>query len=242
MPFISIVIPTYNESARIIQTLEKIFNYMEKGKNRFEVIVSDDGSRDNTTGVIEQKFSGKSNLRILRRPVNKGKGLTVKEGVVNSKGDVVLFSDADLSTPIEEIDKLLKFIEQGFDVVIGSRNLKDPDVEVQKTAHRFVMGRIFSVLIGLFVFWGTKDTQCGFKMFTRKAADEVFKRQKLEGFSFDVELIYLAKKLGFKVKEVPVNWHESEGTRVKLFRDSAKMTKDILKIKSMHRNTNWNIK
>lgn len=236
MAFISIIIPAYNEAGRIMPSLERILSYVKQKQDRFEIIVVDDGSTDATFEFLEKKYASQGLVTVIRNLTNKGKGYSVKRGALQAKGDYILFTDADLSTPITELEKLLRCANKGYDVVFGSRALKSKDVTIQKTFHRALMGRIFSFLTGVFVMKGIKDTQCGFKLFTSKAAKKIFPLQKLEGFSFDVELLYLAKKSGFSIKEVAVDWYDSKNSRVRLLRDSWRMFKDLCIIRSIHNN------
>lgn len=235
MPNVSIIIPTYNEYNRIIPTLRKVVSFLERGRKDYEIIVSDDGSSDGTSDLIEREFRGKKNIRVLRHSSNHGKGYVVREGMLEAKGDFRLFMDADLSTPIEELDKLTTYFRLGFDVVIGSRAIADDEVEINKTVHRYLMGKIFNTLVSIFVIGGISDTQCGFKMFTSKATHDLFSRQKLDGFSFDVEVLYLAKKLGYRIKEVPVSWADAKDSKVKLLHDSIAMAKDLFKVRKLHK-------
>lgn len=227
---LSIVIPAYNEEKRIVKTLNRIVEYMDN--KDYEILVVNDGSKDKTVEVVEEvKEAVNNKVRIINNPGNKGKGYSVKNGMLYAKGDLLLFSDADLSTPIEELEKLLPFVEWRYGVVIGSRALKESDVKVHQPFYRELMGKFFNKIVRLLAVKGIRDTQCGFKLFTREAADKVFKLQKLDGFSFDVEILYLAKKLGFKIKEVPIIWVNDEETKVSSIKDSAKMFLDVLKIK-----------
>lgn len=222
---LSIVIPSYNEEKRIKTTLESIKGYVNDKKLNAEIIVVDDGSKDNTRKICEKK-----NVKLNNKRKNKGKGYSVKEGMLLAKGDYILFSDADLSTPIEELDKFLNYIDR-YDVVIGSRALKKSRIFVKQPLYRVLMGKFFNLLVRLFVVRGIKDTQCGFKLFSKRAAKEIFIRQKLNGFGFDVEILFITQKKGFKIKEVPVVWKNAEGTKVNPIKDSLKMFFDILKIR-----------
>lgn len=229
--FLSIVIPAYNEEKRIEETLEKILNYLKTKNYQYEIIVVDDGSSDNTVKVLETIAKENKNIFILKNEQNSGKGYSVRKGVLESKGDYILFSDADLSTPIEEVEKLLHWLNQGFDVTIGSRGLKESDIKIHQPFYRELMGKFFNFLVQTLLIKGIKDTQCGFKCFKKDATKEIFKRQKIDGFGFDVEILYIAKKLNYKIKEVPVTWLNSPNSKVSPIKHSLEMFKDILKIK-----------
>jgi dolichyl-phosphate beta-glucosyltransferase len=232
---ISVVIPAYNEEERIGATVLRIKDYLEKKGYEYEIIVVDDGSNDKTAEVVARFLprsqGGLPQIQLLQNKGNKGKGFSVKRGVLNSKGDYILFSDADLSTPIEELDKLLEYIKSGFDIAIGSRGLKESDVQIHQAWHRERMGKIFNLLVRIFVLRGIKDTQCGFKCFSRGVAYKLFPKQLLEGFGFDVEILYLARKKGYSIKEVPVKWYNSPQTRVNALRDSIRMFMELVKIR-----------
>jgi dolichyl-phosphate beta-glucosyltransferase len=228
---LSIIIPAFNEERRLLSTLEKIYSYFEKRNGAYEIIVVDDGSTDNTSTCANDFRSKFKCTRLVRNGGNRGKGYSVKNGFLQATGEYLLFSDADLSTPIEEIEKLKAYLENGYDIAIGSRGLKESDIQVHQPWYREIMGRTFNILVRVLCVRDFKDTQCGFKCFIREAALEVCKRQRLERFSFDVEMLYIAKKLGYKVKEVPVRWVNESETKVKAIRDSANMFVDLLKIK-----------
>jgi dolichyl-phosphate beta-glucosyltransferase len=163
--------------------------------------------------------------------MNRGKGFSVKNGFMHAKGKLLVFSDADLSTPIEEVSKLLNYYNEGYDVVIGSRGMKDSDIQIHQPWYRELMGRIFNFFVVLLAIHGFKDTQCGFKGFRREAALEICMRQRMEGFSFDVEMLYIAKKLGYRIKEVPIQWFDSPQTKVNTLKDSRKMFMDLLRVR-----------
>jgi len=229
--YLSVVIPAYNEEKRIVKTLMKINEYLRKHPFISEIIIIDDGSTDRTISVVEDLLSRVDNLKIIMNGANHGKGYSVKRGFLNAKGKFLLFSDADLSTPIEEIEKLLIMMEDGYDIVIGSRGLKESDIKIHQPWYREAMGKGFNLLVRLFTLKSFKDTQCGFKCFTREVALNICKRQKIERFSFDVEMLYIAQKLGYKIKEVPVQWYHSPPTKVKAIRDSFQMFIDLLRIR-----------
>jgi dolichyl-phosphate beta-glucosyltransferase len=232
---ISVVIPAYNEEERIGATILRIKDYLEKKGYEYEIIIVDDGSNDKTAEVVSRFLpcpqAGLPQIQLLQNKENKGKGFSVKRGVLNSKGDYILFSDADLSTPIEELDKLLEYLKSGFDIAIGSRGLKESDVRIHQAWYRERMGKIFNLLVRIFVLRGIKDTQCGFKCFSRGTAYKLFPKQLLEGFGFDVEILYLARKEGYSIKEVPVKWYNSPQTRVNALRDSVRMFTELVKIR-----------
>jgi dolichyl-phosphate beta-glucosyltransferase len=229
--YLSIVIPAYNEEKRIGPSLEKILGYLKTKPFVSEVIVVDDGSRDKTTEVAAAALEGRVPFRIVRLDANHGKGYAVKAGVLASAGQVILFTDADLSTPIEELDKFLSRLGEGYDVVIGSRAIPGCDIRVRQARPRQAMGKSFNRLVRLSVMKGCPDTQCGFKVFRRKAALDLFSRLKTAGFAFDVELLVLAKKLGYRVAEVPVVWCDSRPSRVRMVRGSWQMLKELLRIR-----------
>lgn len=196
----------------------------------FEIIVVDDGSRDGTPGIVEKRASADARVRLVPNPRNMGKGYSVRRGVQASTGDLVLFSDADLSTPIEELEKLLGWIDD-CDVVIASRSLPDSDVVVHQPFYRELMGKVFNVIVQVLLVRGIIDTQCGFKLMTRRAADAVFALSRIDSFSFDVELILIARRCGLRVKDIPVTWIDSPGSRVHPIRDSSHMLLDLVRIK-----------
>jgi dolichyl-phosphate beta-glucosyltransferase len=230
-PSYSIIIPAYNEGARVGATLERVLAYVaERGWNA-EIIAVNDGSRDNTAEIIRGFAEKNSRLRALDNPGNRGKGYSVRNGMLHAQGEILLFSDADLSSPIEEASKLLAAIADGADVAIGSRWLRS-DLQTQRQPlHRQVFGRVFNLMLRITLGLRFKDTQCGFKAFTRRAANSIFPLQKIERWGFDPELLYLANKFGFKVVEVPVAWAHSEGTRLNPLRDGTKMFVEMLRIR-----------
>jgi len=230
---LSIVIPAYNEEQRLPGTLACVLDYLRRRQWSFaEILVVDDGSRDGTASVVEQARQAEPAIRLLRNPSNRGKGYSVRHGMLEAKGDWILFSDADLSAPIEELDKLLEVARaQGASVVIGSRALDRSLIEVHQSAFRETAGRIFNLLMRALTGLPFKDTQCGFKLFEGRVAKEVFRRQRLERFGFDAEVLFIARLRGCRMAEVPVRWRHSEGTKVSLFRDSVEMFVDLLRVR-----------
>ncbi len=195
----------------------------------------DDGSTDKTADTVRRLISENDNddkrLSCYRNPVNRGKGYSVRRGMLEAKGEVVLFSDADLSTPIEELKKMLLCIDDGFDVVIGSRALPGSVIELYQPWYRVLLGKFFNLVVSIFVLNGFKDTQCGFKCFKKEAAFSIFKMQSIDGFAFDVESLLIANRLGFKIKEVPVRWKNAADSKVKILSGSVRVFIDLFKIK-----------
>ena len=227
----SIIIPAYNEGARLDATLSKVLRYISQQKWDAEVIVVNDGSSDNTVEIVQQHMQRNSVLRLLKNPGNRGKGYSVRNGMMHACGEVLLFSDADLSSPIEEAPKLLAAIAEGADIAIGSRWMQSDLQTERQPLYRQFFGRIFNLMLRLILGLKFKDTQCGFKVFTRRAAAAIFPQQKIERWGFDPELLYLAEKYNFKVAEIPVAWAHSAGTRINPLRDGTRMVVEMLKIR-----------
>jgi len=230
---ISIVIPAYNEEQRLGSTLNAILSFLNQRPSRFaEILVVDDGSRDRTARVVEQFSADHPQIRLLRNPGNRGKGYSVRHGVLESRGEWILFTDADLSAPIEELDKLFDAVRRNHaDIAIGSRALDRSLIQVHQSWFRETAGRIFNLFLRLLTGLPFLDTQCGFKLYRRQAAQEIFRRQRLERFGFDAEVLYIARRLGFRCVEVPVRWSHSPGTKVSMLRDSLDMFLDLLRVR-----------
>jgi glycosyltransferase involved in cell wall biosynthesis len=227
----SIIIPAFNESERISTTLERVLGYAAERRWNSEVIVVDDGSRDATTHIVREYMQKNPAVRLLQNPGNRGKGYSVRNGMLNAKGEVLLFSDADLSSPIEEAHKLFSAIANGADVAIGSRWLQTELQTRRQPLYRQFFGRIFNLTLRLVLGLNFKDTQCGFKAFSRRSAEAIFPLQQIERWGFDPEILFLARRLGFKTVEVPVSWAHREGTRLSPFRDGIRMFGELLKIR-----------
>ncbi len=225
------MVPAYNESARIGPTLGRVLAYVAARGWDAEIIVVDDGSTDNTAEIIADYAQRNPRLRLLQNPGNRGKGYSIRNGMLKAQGEVLLFTDADLSAPIEEADKLWAAVAEGADIAIGSRWLRS-DLQTQRQpVYRQLFGRIFNLLLQMVLGLKFKDTQCGFKAFTRRSAKTIFPLQKIERWGFDPELLYLARKFGFKVVEIPVAWAHREGTRISPLRDGPQMFVEMLKIR-----------
>ena len=230
-PDYSIVIPAYNEGARLGATLEKVLAYVRAQGWGAEVLVVNDGSRDNTADIVRMFAAKDDALRLIENPGNRGKGYSVRNGMLNARGQILLFSDADLSSPIEEAPKLFSALGKGADIAIGSRWLRAETQTQRQPLHRQVFGRIFNLLLRVTLGLPYKDTQCGFKAFTQKAAQAVFPLQKIERWGFDPEILFLARKFGLKTEEVPVVWGHSGGARINPLIDGARMFQEMLRIR-----------
>ncbi|MEQ1353260.1 MAG: dolichyl-phosphate beta-glucosyltransferase [Candidatus Acidiferrum sp.] len=230
-PDLSIVIPAYNEELRLPATLERLAEYLPTLGLQTEVLIVDDGSRDRTAAVAET-FTGKiSRLRVLSNGTNRGKGYSVRHGMLEATGELVLFTDADLSAPIEESDKLIGALKNRYDVAIGSRALNRSLISTHESPFREFAGIIFNKIVRVVLWLPFVDTQCGFKAFRRERCRIIFELQRIEGFGFDPELLYLARHYGLRAIEIPVRWGHSPDTKVSMLRDSFKMFIDIFVIR-----------
>jgi dolichyl-phosphate beta-glucosyltransferase len=230
---VSIVIPAFNEERRLTATLTAVLAYLARWDGRFaEVVVVDDGSTDGTARLVREFSAKHAAVRLVENPGNRGKGYSVRHGVMEARGEWILFSDADLSAPIEELDKLAAAArEAGVSVAIGSRAMDRSLIQVHQSGFRETAGRVFNLCMRVLTGLPLRDTQCGFKLFEAGTAREVFGRQRLERFGFDVEVLFIARHLGYRMVEVPVRWSHSEGTKVSMFRDSLNMFLDLLRVR-----------
>ncbi len=234
-PKVTIIIPAYNEEERIRPSMEKIIEYVRARGGNMEILVVNDGSLDKTAEVVETFMKDAPFLRLLNNPQNMGKGRTVQNGVMDARGEYIYFTDADLSTPIEEVDRFLQEIEK-YDAVIGSRSMQGANIVIHEPFYREILGKVFCAFVRLFFVPGFVDTQCGAKMFRREPARKIFPLVKISRFAFDVEVLYLALKFGYRVKEMPVTWYYSANTRVRTFIDGPQMLMDLFYMKWAHRN------
>jgi dolichyl-phosphate beta-glucosyltransferase len=231
LPHLSVVVPAYNEEERLPRTLARLDEYYRAQPYAWDVTVISDGSSDETERIVEEFARSHAGFRLVASRPNRGKGFVVRRGMLEAPGDLVLFCDADLATPQEETEKLLDHMRQGADVAIGSRPLADSKLERRQPIYRELLGRAFNKAVQALAIRGIDDTQCGFKMFTRKSAQDVFRRCKLDGFSFDFEALMVARDLGYRIDEVPIRWSHQEGSKVVLLRDGPRMLRDLVKLR-----------
>jgi glycosyltransferase involved in cell wall biosynthesis len=233
LPSISIVVPAFNEERRLPATLRAILDYLSaRDWAAWEILVVNDGSHDGTAEVARQFSEAYPGVRLVENPGNRGKGYSVRHGVLEAGSEWVLFTDADLSAPIGELDKLMAATrERGAQVAIGSRAVNRRLIGVHQSWFRETAGRIFNLCMRVLTGLPFSDTQCGFKLFEQGAAQEIFRRQRIERWGFDAEVLFIARRLGYRSIEVPVRWNHAEGTKVSMFRDSVNMFVDLLRIR-----------
>ncbi|HKB99202.1 MAG TPA: dolichyl-phosphate beta-glucosyltransferase [Terriglobales bacterium] len=227
----SFVIPAYNESARIRPTLDELLRYTQQQEWDAEILVVNDGSSDDTAQVVREYGKSYPQILLVENPGNRGKGYSVRNGMLHAHGDICLFTDADLSSPVSEAQKLFDAIAQGADIAIGSRWLRAELQTERQPLYRQAFGRIYNLVLRVILGLRFADTQCGFKAFRRGAAQRIFPLQKIEGWGFDPEILFLARRAGLRVEEVPVLWAHSEGTRLHPFRDGLRMFIEVLRIR-----------
>ncbi|MGB0035471.1 MAG: dolichyl-phosphate beta-glucosyltransferase [Candidatus Acidiferrales bacterium] len=233
-PELSIIIPAYNEEARLPRSLARIRIYLEGREmtpDEYEIVIVDDGSTDGTVRVAKEWMREMLSLRIVSNERNRGKGYSVRHGMLEARGRVALFTDADLSSPIEESEKLFAAIEAGNDVAIGSRALDRSLIETHQSQLRELAGILFNSFVRLFTGLLFHDTQCGFKAFVRERSRIVFEQQRIEGFGFDPEILFLARRHGLRIAEIPVRWAHDPATKVHVIRDGVRMFSDLIVIR-----------
>src|SRR3989344_7954851 len=234
MIHLSVIIPSYNEEKRLPATLFDIDKYLSLQNYEYEILVVDDGSKDKTIEVVKNLISKIKNLKVLSYGENKGKGYAVKFGMLGAQGEYRLFTDADNSTTINQVEKMWPYFKEGYDVVIGSRDVRGAVLDPPQPMHRRILGEVFGLFTKVLAgTWGLNDTQCGFKGLTKRAADNIFPKCIIDRFAFDPEMLFLAKKFRYKIKEMPIRWKNDLESKVK-FKSMVKMGIDILKIR-------WNI-
>ena len=227
---ISVVIPVFNEEKRLSGNLEKIVKFLNGKKWKFEIILIDDGSLDSTPSIIGNYKSRYKNIKSFRHDVNKGKGAAVRTGMLKASGKLILMTDCDLSTPIEEIENLMNYAKD-YNIVIGSRRLKEKKLGKMLEKYRTLLGDVYYEMLRLILLPSIKDTNCGFKLFSKKVIKDVFARQQIERWGYDAEVLFIASKLGFSIKEIPVRWTHYAGSKVKILDAVTKTLGELLKIK-----------
>ena len=230
--YLSVIIPAYNEEKRLPKTLEEIDKYLRKQDYDYEILVVNDGSKDKTVEIAKGLISKIKNLIVTGYKKNQGKGYAVRFGMLEAKGDYRLFTDADNSTSIDHVEKIWPEFKKGFDIIIGSRDIKGAVLDPpQPWIRKLILGEGFKlyrkIIIGL---WGIEDTQCGFKCFTKKATEKIFQKCRINRFAFDPEILVIAKKLGYEIKEIPIYWKNDPESKVK-FKSIIKMALDLIKIR-----------
>lgn len=230
-PRLSVVIPMYNEAHRLRRSLPQLAGYFREQPYSVELVVVDDGSSDNTVELAREVLGGRDDVRVIESKPNRGKGHAVKVGMLAARGEVVLFTDADLSTPPDEMEKFWEWFDQGYDIVIGSRKMKGANIERHQPLWRESMGKVFTWLTNRIATRGISDITCGFKAFKNDAAQELFSRSIIDDWSFDAEVLFIAQQHRKRIKEVPVRWHDERGTKVRILRDATRAMLGLLRIR-----------
>lgn len=230
-PYLAVLVPAYNEAERLPKTLARLHEYLSGQAYTWSVTVISDGSTDNTVAVVKDFAAQHPGFMVIESTPNRGKGYVIRTGMREIEGQYRLFSDADLAAPIEEIEKLLPKMAEGYDIAIGSRPLKESRLEIRQPKYREYAGRAFNKVVQMLAIRGIQDTQCGFKVFSAKAAEDVFSLCTLDGFSYDFEALMIGRDLGFRIAEVPIRWAHQEGSKVKFLRDGSRMLVDLVRLR-----------
>lgn len=233
---LSVVIPAYNEARRILPYLQAIAAYMGQRDLSYEILVVDDGSRDDTARLVERAGTEYSHVRLIRLSRNSGKGAAVRAGMQAAQGELQLFTDADGATPIQELERLEAAMNNGADLAIGSRTLasRDSRYRVQARLHRTLLGNLFNRIVRLLGIRDINDTQCGFKLFRKSVAQDLFSVARIDGYGFDLELLYIAQRRGYHIAEIPINWADQPGSKVRVLRDGLRMFRELLAVRRNH--------
>ncbi len=229
-PFLSIIIPAYNEAERIPKTLLDIDKRLDQAEFSYEIVVVNDGSKDKTAEIVTNLQKVVRNLSLINNKNNQGKGGVVAQGMLAAKGSIRLFTDADNSTSIDQVEKFFPYFKQGYDVVIGSRSVKEADLTVKQPFYRQLLGRLGNLVIKILLVPGINDTQCGFKAFTEEAAIKIFPQLTIKGWGFDIEVLTLARLMGFRIKEVGIRWINDPNSKVKAS-SYLEVLSEVIKIK-----------
>ena len=232
--YLSVIIPAYNEEKRLPKTLAEIDKYLRKQDYDYEIVVISDGSKDNTAGVVKSLQPKIANLRLIDNKENHGKGYVVRQALLDAKGDIRLFTDADNSTSVDQVEKMFPYFEKGYDIVIGSRDVKGAVLDPPQPFFRVMVGNVFNLMTQVIVgLWGIWDTQCGFKALSAKAAKDILPKCKIDRWAFDPEILRIGRKMKYKIKEVPIVWKNDLESKVKM-RSTIKMALDLVRIR-------WNL-
>jgi dolichyl-phosphate beta-glucosyltransferase len=231
MPKLSVIIPAFNEEKRLPPTLESIWNYLSAREDySFEILVVDDGSSDHTVDAVQDFGKHHDGVRLISYAPNQGKGYAVRTGMLAGNGDYLLLDDADGSSPISELPKLEAALREGYDIAIGSRNMPESGTRIETLAYRKHMGNTFNMIVQSLLLPGIRDTQCGFKLFTHQATQDLFSLSEQNGFAFDVEILLIARRKNYKIKETAINWTNVEGSKVNVLIDPTGMLMQVLNI------------
>jgi dolichyl-phosphate beta-glucosyltransferase len=238
VPGLSVILPAYNEADRILPYLSSITKYLDQRAGPFEILVVNDGSTDATAAGVRRFAESAPSVRVLDLPANRGKGAAVRAGMQAARGRLLLMADADGATPIEELERLEQAIAQGAQIAVGSRTLasRDPRYRVQARWHRSLLGDVFNWIVQRLGIRGIMDTQCGFKLFQADTARALFGTARIDHYGFDLEILYLAQRRGFRLREVPINWNDQAGSKVRVVRDGCRMLFDLLQIRRDYRH------
>jgi dolichyl-phosphate beta-glucosyltransferase len=230
---LSVIIPAYNEARRILPYLQAITAYLVQRGLAYEILVVDDGSRDDTAALVERAGTQNLHIRLIRLPRNSGKGAAVRAGMQAAQGELQLFADADGATPIQELERLEAAMKNGADLAIGSRTLasRDSRYRVQARLHRTLLGNLFNRIVRRLGIGDINDTQCGFKLFRKSVARDLFSVARIDGYGFDLELLYVAQRRGYRIAEVPINWTDQPGSKVRVLRDGLAMVREMLAVR-----------
>ena len=235
-PYLAVIVPAYNEEDRIGPTLERLNEYLASQKYTWKVVVVSDGSTDSTVQIVTKFASSHTGFELIDSHPNRGKGFVVRKGMTEVEAEWLLFSDSDLAAPIEEVEKLILAVERGAPIAIGSRPLKESNLEVRQPWYREMAGRMFNLAVQTLAVRGIKDTQCGFKLYRQDVSRDVFSRCKLDGYGFDFESLMIARDLGYEIAEVPIRWSHQEGSKVNMLRDGARMLFELVKLRFAGKN------
>lgn len=230
-PDLSIVLPMYNEARRLASSMPGLIQYFSQQPYSHEYIIVDDGSSDGTPNLAREYFGSSENVRLIESRPNRGKGHAVKVGMLAARGKIILFSDADLSTPPAEVEKFRPWFDKGFQIVIGSRKMRGANITHHQPLWRESLGKVFTWLTNRIATNGLSDITCGFKAFTYEAAQGLFAKSVIDDWSFDAEVLFVAQRLGYRIKEVPVTWHDIPGTKVRLWKDAFRSITGLMNIR-----------